>query len=468
MHTILKGYMNDVSQLSLASNPQSTSSRLQLLVLSNGHGEDIIAVRILQELQQQANPPDICALPLVGEGRAYQQLNIPLIGAVRAMPSGGFIYMDGGRQLVRDVRGGLLQLTLSQIQAVRRWVKYQQQLGNQSAILAVGDIIPLLFATFSGANYAFVGTAKSEYYVRDEVGLIPRKTKGASWENFSGSIYHPWERWLMSRRRCQAVFPRDTLTTNFLKKWPIPAFDLGNPMMDGLEATFPTQRFYSADIQQQEITRPLIVTLLPGSRPPEAYRNWELILVAVSALIASFRERDSVFHTSGTLVFLGAIAPGLDSNILCQTLKIQGWRPDSESPIALDDANALIFKQKNAYLIVTQQAYNNCLHLADLAIAMAGTATEQFVGLGKPAIAIPGHGPQYNPSFAEAQSRLLGPSLILVDQPGKVAKVVQSLFKNPDSLQLIAHNGLQRMGKPGAARRIADCLQEKLGMGNRE
>ncbi|MFK0732693.1 MAG: lipid-A-disaccharide synthase-related protein [Gloeotrichia echinulata GP01] len=453
--------MSDVSRLSLASHPQTTTSRLQLLVLSNGHGEDVIAVRILQELQQQANPPDIFALPLVGEGRAYQQMDIPLIGSVRTMPSGGFIYMDG-RQLVKDVRGGLLQLTLNQIKAVRRWVNSQKQLGNKTGILAVGDIVPLLFASFSGASYAFVGTAKSEYYVRDEAGLLPRKTKGASWENFSGSIYHPWERWLMSRRRCQAVFPRDSLTTQILKKWPIPAFDLGNPMMDGLEASFPRQRFYSADVQQQEISRPLVITLLPGSRPPEAYKNWEVIMVAVSALMASFRERDSIFHTSGSVVFLGAIAPGLDCDILGQTLKSLSWRPHSESPIQVNDANVLTFKQKNAYLLLTQQAYNDCLHLGDLAIAMAGTATEQFVGLGKPAIAIPGEGPQYNPAFAEAQSRLLGTSLILVDQPSKVAKVVQSLFNNPDSLQLIADNGLQRMGQPGAARRIANCLQERL------
>ncbi|WP_017653785.1 lipid-A-disaccharide synthase-related protein [Fortiea contorta] len=448
----------------MSNVPQSAtaSSRLQLLVLSNGHGEDIIAVRILQELLQQANPPDIFALPLVGEGHAYQQLQIPFIGTTRAMPSGGFVYMDG-RQLANDVRGGLLQLTVSQIQAMRRWVKSQKKLGNRSAILAVGDILPLLFATFSGANYAFVGTAKSEYHVRDEVGLLPRQTKGAYWENFSGSIYHPWERWLMSRRRCRAVFPRDALTAKILSQWKIPVFDLGNPMMDGLEPSFPTSRLYTADFSESEMIRPLIVTLLPGSRPPEAYTNWEMIMVAMSALMASFRERDSVFLTSGMLVFLGAIAANLDQNILCQTLNLQGWRPHPETPIPFRDPQALIFKQKNAYLILTQNAYNDCLHLADLAIAMAGTATEQFVGLGKPAIAIPGLGPQYTPAFAEAQSRLLGPSLILVDQPPKVAKVIQSLFRNPDTLQLIADNGLQRLGKPGAAKRIADCLREQLG-----
>jgi uncharacterized protein (TIGR03492 family) len=113
-------------------------------------------------------------------------------------------------------------------------------------------------------------------------------------------------------------------------------------------------------------------------------------------------------------------------------------------------------------LLLTQQAYNECLHWGDVAIAMAGTATEQFVGLGKPAIAIPGNGPQYTFAFAEAQSRLLGPSLILVEQPTEVANLMRSLLKDPDSLRIIAENGLRRMGKPGAARRIAECLLEKF------
>ncbi|MBD2361722.1 hypothetical protein H6G36_11105 [Anabaena minutissima FACHB-250] len=446
--------MNDISRLSLANSP-TASSRLQLLVLSNGHGEDVIAVRILQELLQQSNPPDIFALPLVGEGRAYQQLDIPLIGAVQSMPSGGFIYMDG-RQLARDVKGGLVQLTWSQIQAMRRWVRSQKKLGNKNAILAVGDIVPLLFAFMSGAKYAFVGTAKSEYYVRDEVGILARKSKAAKWENFSGSIYHPWERWLMSRRRCPAVFPRDGLTTQILNQWQIPAFDMGNPMMDGLEARFNTQ--------QQEMARPLGITLLPGSRAPEAYKNWEIIMVAVSALMGSFRERNSFIPSSSNVVFLGAIAPNLDLSILAQTVQSQGWRTSTESPLPLPDDTALIFQQRNAYIILTQQAYNECLHWGDVAIAMAGTATEQFIGLGKPAIAIPGEGPQYNPGFAEAQSRLLGLSLILVEEPGQVAQEVRSLFTYPDRLHIIAENGRRRMGKPGAAARIAECLVEKFSI----
>ncbi|HBE37046.1 MAG TPA: hypothetical protein DD990_38600, partial [Cyanobacteria bacterium UBA11368] len=64
--------------------------------------------------------------------------------------------------------------------------------------------------------------------------------------------------------------------------------------------------------------------------------------------------------------------------------------------------------------------------------------------------------------FAEAQSRLLGESLILVEQPNQVANIIQTLLRDPDRLQQIAENGMRRMGKPGAACRIADYLIEKL------
>jgi uncharacterized protein (TIGR03492 family) len=129
----------------------------------------------------------------------------------------------------------------------------------------VGDIVPLLFAELSGAPYGFVGTAKSEYYVRDEAGYCPIAHLG----NLVGFVYYPWERWLMSRRRCKAVFPRDKLTTETLQKWSIPAFDLGNPMMDGIAPEHPAPVFYETNAELKEMQRSLVVTLLPGSRVPK-------------------------------------------------------------------------------------------------------------------------------------------------------------------------------------------------------
>ncbi|MCS6794244.1 MAG: lipid-A-disaccharide synthase-related protein [Oscillatoriaceae bacterium SKYG93] len=437
---------------------------MKLLCLSNGHGEDIIAVRILRELQRLPNPPELAALPLVGEGEAYAQLEgVSIIGKVKKMPSGGFIYMDG-KQLLRDLKDGLLQLTFSQLKAVRAWAK------KGGAILAVGDIVPLLFAWMSGAVYAFVGTAKSEYYIRDEAGMLPRRSLWERLEGWSGSVYLPWERWLMSRNRCKAVFPRDSLTAQVLQKFSIPVLDLGNPMMDELEVEKPEAIFYEPDREWRERQRSMVVTLLPGSRAPEAYRNWQKILQAVAGLCETFAERK--------LIFLAALAPSLSLSEFCSGLQFYGWQQNTNNLLIketiffqnlpaklLNESTAKTFILGNSTLILTQHAFAECLQAGDIALAMAGTATEQFVGLGKPALAIPGSGPQFTPAFAEAQSRLLGPSLILVQQPQQIAAIVQQLLRDPDLLHLIEENGQRRMGFPGAARRIAACLMQRLGSG---
>jgi len=421
---------------------------VKLLCLSNGHGEDAIAVRILQALQQQSRSLNIAALPIVGEGKAYLEQDIPLIGPTKTMPSGGFVYMDG-KQLARDVQGGLLQLTLAQFRIVRSWAKHK------GIILAVGDIVPLLFAWLSGAPYSFVGTAKSEYYLRDESGLLPRRTWFERLESWSGSVYLPWERCLMKHRRCKAVFPRDRLTTERLRRFSIPAFDLGNPMMDGLESD---QRIRpSSSTKSAADNSPLTLVLLPGSRSPEAYRNWQRLILALRDCLDSFINQ--------SFLFLAAIAPGLELKPFCDSLTEEGWEESISKPRGipkLKSSKTREFSQRKASLIVTQQAFNTCLQQADFALAMAGTATEQFIGLGKAAIVFPGQGPQFTPAFAEAQTRLLGPSLILVDRPDQVGDTLQALLQAPDRLHLIAANGRQRMGKPGAARRIAACLLEQL------
>ena len=414
---------------------------MKILCLSNGHGEDAIAVRILQALQQQPQAPEIAALPLVGKGQAYINHNIAIVGPIKTMPSGGFVYMDG-RQLARDIKGGLLQLTFAQIKTVKAWAR------EGGSILAVGDIVPLLFAWLSGAPYAFVGTAKSEYYLRDEEGSLPRHSWFENMEAWSGSVYLPWERWLMSRPKCQAVFPRDSLTTAGLKQWSIPAFDLGNPMMDSLEPSA------AAIATKRQENPPLTIALLPGSRPPEAYANWHQIIQAIARILETFPNRP--------LLFLGAIAPGLDLDQLREPLEKQGWRLRTSDHAFSSDPTALCFTQRKATLVLTQQAFNDCLHLADLAIAMAGTATEQFVGFGKPAITLPGQGPQFTPAFAEAQTRLLGASVTLVKQPAQVPKAIEALLSNPDRLQIIADNGQRRMGAPGAAQRIAVQLMQQF------
>ncbi len=394
----------------------------QLLVLSNGHGEDQVAIRIVKALQKRPQPPEIKALPIVGEGHAYQRQGIQRLDAFQVMPSGGFIYMDS-RQTLRDLQGGLWQLTLRQLREVRKWA---QQGGK---ILAVGDIVPLLFAWWSGAPYAFVGTAKSDYYLRDDGGK-PLPNVGHPWW-LSPSDYLPWERWLMQKDRCRGVFPRDSLTAETLQQWPIPVFNEGNPMMDNLQPTGQLNLSPLTDQEQQTIL------LLPGSRPPEAYENFERILAAVSYLRPSNQ------------LFLAAIAPGLDRAKLTTKLEKYGWHFVSDQ----------LWAQEEAALILTEH-FNDCLARATVAIATAGTATEQCVGLGLPVITLPGQGPQFTAAFAEAQSRLLGDSIYNLEHPQQVPHTLQEI--NRRDRQRWQANGIKRMGHSGAAQRIATILAQEL------
>jgi uncharacterized protein (TIGR03492 family) len=422
---------------------------MKLLCISNGHGEDAIALPVLQELRKLAQPPEIVTLPIVGIGKAYSDNDFSIAGKVQVMPSGGFLNQDS-RQLARDLQGGLVGLTIEQIRTARDWA----QAGGK--ILAVGDIVPLLFAWMSGAEYAFIGTAKSEYYIRDRQGnILPSQQD--SIEVKTGCYYFPWERWLLSRSRCRAVFPRDKLTTEILQQHQISAFDLGNPMMDGVAADSSRSLFYQPQSVKRELARPLIVTLLPGSRPPEAYANWERILIAVNSLISVFKQRK--------IICLAAIVPTLDLDTLQGNLSRSGWLQvvnlDAELTDPISDPGAMYYQRENATIAIST-AYAQFMHKGDCAIAMAGTATEQFIGLGKPALTIPGTGPQFTPAFAEAQTRLLGESVILVPQPQDVGVEMQRLLQQPDRLQSIAQNGLLRMGTPGAAQRIAECLIEVM------
>ena len=400
---------------------------MKLLVLSNGHGEDEIAVRIIEQLQIVTHNLEIAALPIVGQGYAYSKLNIPIAGRVQQMPSGGFIYM-GGNPLWEDVRGGLIQLTIEQLRLVRHWGQ------ENTAILAVGDIVPLLYAWLSKANYAFVGTAKSEYYLRDETEWLAQ----TSWlERQFGSVYLPWERWLMSRNSCKAVFPRDSLTTEILQKCSVPAYDMGNPMMDGI-----TANNQSVKLEQ------LNVLLLPGSRMPEALRNWQQIITSLSEIIKTFPPEK--------LQFLGAIAPALNLMAFIEEADAQGWETVTEQ------SHTVTLTKGKMSLILSQNSYQQFLQQSDIAIAMAGTATEQFVGLGKPAVIMSGAGPQFTYAFAEAQSRLLGCSIVMVENPEQVGMAIAKVVNNPQLLAQIALNGKRRMGESGAAQRIADCLQKTL------
>jgi uncharacterized protein (TIGR03492 family) len=382
-------------------------SKKRLLCLSNGHGEDLIATRIAEALL--VYDVEVLALPIVGEGQAYRALDIEIVGPTRTMPSGGFIYMDV-REFWKDLRGGLGRLTLEQWRTLRRLAP------GCDLVLAVGDIVVLALAYLTGAPYAFVGTAKSDYYL-------------LGWP----SDYTPLERWLMTRRTCLASYVRDRLTAENLARWVPRATYLGNPMMDRLEPTTTLAVPEGA----------LVVLLLPGSRPPEAYRNLARMLEVVERL----GERlDRPMHV------LCARAGSLEDAGIGVHLPA-GWQMEGA-----------LLRRADLAVHLERGRFAECLHRAHLAVAMAGTATEQCVGLGKPVFTMPGEGPQFTYRFAEAQTRLLGESVQLVSGgPEPLARRIGQVMGDARLCERIRRNGIERMGTPGAADRIAEHLIKRIG-----
>ena len=65
-----------------------------LLFLCNGHGEDLITLRIIQAVHRRAPRRPLTVLPLVGAGRVFdaavQQGWLTRLGPKAALPSGGF------------------------------------------------------------------------------------------------------------------------------------------------------------------------------------------------------------------------------------------------------------------------------------------------------------------------------------------------------------------------------------------
>ena len=214
---------------------------MKILFISNGHGEDLIAARIITELKGQ----EISALPIVGSGLPYENTEGKILGARKALPSGGFIYQSFSN-IIKDFASGLGKNTIDQIKLLRR------QKGKFDIVVCVGDIVPVIGALFTGIPFVFMGSAKSDYY------------------DYS---YTPWEKFIL-KRYCLMSFLRDQKTADNFVKAGIKAIYAGNPMMDCLDIT-------GEDFGIEKETK--VIGILPGSRQ-DARMNLEDILPAVKEL----------------------------------------------------------------------------------------------------------------------------------------------------------------------------------------
>ncbi|MFM8278672.1 MAG: hypothetical protein ACKN89_17095, partial [Cyanobium sp.] len=116
------------------------SSTPRLLLLSNGHGEDLSGAMLALALRQRG--VQLEALPLVGHGQAYRRVGVAVIGPTREYSTGGLGYTSLGGYL-RDLCEGQPFYVLGRLaQLWRRRRRYD-------LVVAVGDVVPVLAAAIS-------------------------------------------------------------------------------------------------------------------------------------------------------------------------------------------------------------------------------------------------------------------------------------------------------------------------------
>ena len=105
-----------------------------LLLISNGHGEDLITLKIIEAMRTLRPQLTLKVLPLVGTGGSFKAAKeqgwIEQIGPSAPLPSGGFSNQSL-RGLVADVIAGLPLLTWQQ------WLCLRKHLSQVDAVLAV-------------------------------------------------------------------------------------------------------------------------------------------------------------------------------------------------------------------------------------------------------------------------------------------------------------------------------------------
>ncbi len=403
-----------------------------VLVLSNGHGEDLIALRILEALHRLNPELKLQVISLVGEGKVFfdaiQDLWLVKSGSALRLPSGGFSNQSLSG-LIQDLFAGILWVNWKNWLCVRRAAK------DGSFIVAVGDLLPLFIAWSSGGNYAFVGTPKSDYTWKTS----RRYSLSDYYHSLKGSEWEPWEWNLMKAFRCKIVAVRDQLTARGLRKKNVRVIAPGNPMMDGfLPVDLP---IYLKNFRR--------VILLCGSRMPEAIINFKRLLNAVQQI-----------ENKASLMVFVAIGAEPSIGLVEDSLNEKGYRKVQSSLTQLD-VNS-VFEKNGLKLVIGAGKFEEWSRFAEIGIANAGTATEQLVGLGVPCVSLPGKGPQFKHGFAIRQSRLLGGSVIPCKSSAQMAKRVQLLLQDSRLRERLSVIGKKRMGSSGGSEALAKMILQFL------
>ena len=376
----------------------------RVLFVSNGHGEAAIAERIVRDLHALMPAAQIDHLSLVGDSRSPEMREV---GPRRTMPSGGLVAMGNVRNLWRDMRAGLLGLIAQQrhfLRAVR---------GQYDAAVAVGDTYALGMTLRTQAPAVFVGTAKS-------VSVAP---------------YGPYERGVLARAAVR--FVRDEPTAQRLRDDGLDVEPGANVIVD-LFAPEKDARV----IEARQNFVPSIV-LLPGSRAG-AYADAGFLLGVVRELLLRYPSLGAVL----------SVANGLDASQFASDAARDGWIVGGAS----DGVPFTLSRDGRVVVIAWRGRLGDVFAGAALVLGQAGTANEGAAAQGIPVVAFSG---ERGPSrwYRRRQRGLLGEALAVVPRTlPDAATAVAALLDDAQRRGVMGEAGRERMGAPGASRRIAAAI----------
>ena len=392
----------------------------RILLLSNGHGEDLSGSLLAKYFVKEGDV--VHALPIVGDGENYKKENIKIIGKTKKFRTGGIGY--------NSLKGRMFEIFGGQLIYFFRKLYLSYALRNKyDFYLVIGDIVPIFFAWFAKKDFFTYLVAYSSHY--------------------EGKLKLPWPcKFFLLSKYAKKIYSRDFLTANDLtlqlrKK----VIFFGNPFMD---------KFSSFENKSKSL--PFNIGLFPGSRSPELLYNLQLILEVLESM--------SKLKYFQNIAFNFAIVKALSLNKIIPIFNQRNWIYVEKK----GKSDVLEFKYGFISISLNWNLFEEILCKSNFVISMAGTASEQAIGLAKPVIQIEGKGPQFTKSFAEAQRRLLGKYVFCAtnysnkkDQINQtinlILKVIYLIKLDKKFLSSCLDNSNQRIGESNSCIKIINDIK---------
>ncbi|MGL4394465.1 MAG: lipid-A-disaccharide synthase-related protein [Brevinema sp.] len=384
-----------------------------ICVIANGYAEEMIAANLMSEIVKELkkhgkdNEYQLIGGSLVSSGKWFQEKGFATFFAGGVTPSGGFPTKSLGG-FFNDMNAGAFSVPFKLRDYLVKWGNYYL-----SSVIVVGDFLLMMIGAHvckqQKVPLVFIPTAKSDY-IQSHFRIEKKYIK----------------------KHATISYPRDQVTADNFREYGINAAYYGNMIQDLFDPN-------TTPLQKDD----KIVALLPGSRD-EAYKN-------IAMMLPFFRPIVTKVH------WAMLIADSLDRKKVNAVFEAHDWtvsKVDDKVSVARNGGTEIYLYPNSSFDTVIASCYT--------AVSLAGTGTEQIVGLGKPVIGFKGAGPQSCHARMIANQKLLGEGFVYVEKYTNVASVLQNLLHSPSSQEKLGLLGKERMGEAGGSARIAKDIVAKL------